>query len=104
MTVVKMVIGIASIRRFSSSWNRSRNARAVIRIANGPLLLRMSCSCKHDGVVAPQAELERQNGRDDGGGVVGLAHDAEHPCEDGILRVDGGKPVIAAFVRVYDKV
>ncbi len=42
--------------------------------------------------------------RDCCGHIVGLAQDAEHKREDGILWVDGGEPVVAAFVRIDDKI
>lgn len=59
---------------------------------------------QHDSVVPPDAELEMLKGRNDGGGVVRLAHDTENQREDRILRVDGDKPMVAAFVSENNKV
>ena len=55
-------------------------------------------------VVPPHGELETLNGGTDAGNIIGLAHGAEHEGEDGVLRVDGDKSVIATFIGVNDKV
>ena len=87
------------IRRFSPSMKASRLSR-LFRNTKGGFCLRDLVLVQDGDVVAEMGELECLHLRGDHVGVADLLEDAEIQHEHGVIPVDGGEGVVAAFVDV----